>query len=200
MPAMVIRVIRVVVWCRQLVSGLDLESRVALDWLLYKQEESQVSGLVSRIWLLYKQEKNLESGVAIRCQRLVSGSGSMVLRQDQGLGSIALPSCDRAVVVRTSDRVEVQGAQLYLVGEQYGASGRVGVWQVWRVQNQSWYWSWSRKKKKKSGLDTSKTLHRESAIALRYRRRLAGGASNPNVTKTTYYMRTLDKQALDSQN
>ena len=37
----------------------------------------------------------------------------------------------------------------------------------------------------------------ESAIALRYRRHLAGGASNPNVTKTTYYMRTLDKQASD---
>ena len=44
--------------CRRLVSGLDLESRVALDWLLYKQEESWVSGLVSGIWLLHKQEKN----------------------------------------------------------------------------------------------------------------------------------------------
>ena len=31
-----------------------------------------------------------------------------------------------------------------------------------------------RRKKKKSRLDTSKTLRRESAIALRYRRRLAG--------------------------
>jgi hypothetical protein len=40
MPARVVRVIRVAVRCRRLVSGLDLESRVALDWLLYKQEES----------------------------------------------------------------------------------------------------------------------------------------------------------------
>jgi hypothetical protein len=35
---------------------------------------------------------------------------------------------------------------------------------------------------------------------LRYRWRLAGGASNPNITKTTYYMRTLDKQVSDSKN
>ena len=40
MPARVVRVIRVAVWFRRLVSGLDLESGVALDWLLYKQEES----------------------------------------------------------------------------------------------------------------------------------------------------------------
>ena len=53
---------------------------------------------------------------------------------------------------------------------------------------------------KKSGLDTSKTLRRESAIALRYRRRLAGGASNPNVIKTMYHMQTLDEQASDSKN
>ena len=53
---------------------------------------------------------------------------------------------------------------------------------------------------KKTGLDTSKTLRGESAIALRYRRRLAGGASNPNVTKTMYHMRTLDEQASDSKN
>ena len=52
MLATVVRVIRVAVQCRRLVSG------VALDWLLHKQEESWVSGLVSRIWLLYKQEKN----------------------------------------------------------------------------------------------------------------------------------------------
>ena len=60
MPAMVVRVIRVAVRCRRLVSGLDLESRVALDWLLHKQEESWVSRLVSRIWLLHKQEKDLD--------------------------------------------------------------------------------------------------------------------------------------------
>ena len=60
---------------------------------------------------------------------------------------------------------------------------------------------WTRKKaKKKSRLDTSKTLRRESAIALRYYRRLASGASNLNITKTTYYMRTLDKQVLDLKN
>ncbi len=53
---------------------------------------------------------------------------------------------------------------------------------------------------KKSGLDTLKTLRGESAIALRYRRRLASGVSNPNVTKMMYYMRTLDKQALDLKN
>ena len=47
MPAMVVRVIRVAVRCRRLVSGLDLESGVALDWLLYKQEESWVSGLAA---------------------------------------------------------------------------------------------------------------------------------------------------------
>ena len=57
-----------------------------------------------------------------------------------------------------------------------------------------------RRLKKKTGLDTSKTLRGESAIALRYRRRLAGGASNPNVTKTMYHMRTLDEQASDSKN
>jgi hypothetical protein len=57
-----------------------------------------------------------------------------------------------------------------------------------------------RRLKKKTGLDMSKTLRRESAIALRYRRRLAGGASNPNVTKTMYHMRTLDEQASDSKN
>ena len=34
--AMVVRVIRVAVQCRQLVSGLGLESGVALDWLLHK--------------------------------------------------------------------------------------------------------------------------------------------------------------------
>ena len=50
--------------------------------------------------------------VAVRCQCLVSGSGSTVLRQNQGLGSTALPSRDRAVVVRTSDRVEVGSAAL----------------------------------------------------------------------------------------
>ena len=72
MPAMVVRVIRVAVRCWQLVSGLDLESGVALDWLLHKQEESWVSGLAATqagerlgVWLLYKQEKNLE--VAVRC-------------------------------------------------------------------------------------------------------------------------------------
>ena len=53
---------------------------------------------------------------------------------------------------------------------------------------------------KKSKLDTLKTLHRESAIALRYCRRLASGVSNPNITKTLYYMRTLDKQVLDLKN
>ena len=58
--------------------------------------------------------------------------------------------------------------------------------------------SLERRRKKKSGLDTSKTLRGESAIALRYRRRLAGWASNPNVTKTMYHMRTLDEQASDS--
>jgi hypothetical protein len=68
-------------------------------------------------------------------------------------------------------------------GSRTGASTRAGL---------------ERRKKKKTRLDTSKTLHRESAIALRYHQRLAGGASNPNVTKTTYYMRTLDKQASDS--
>ena len=57
-----------------------------------------------------------------------------------------------------------------------------------------------RKAEKKSGLDTSKTLRGESAIALRYRRRLAGGVSNPNITKTIYYIRTLDKQVLDLKN
>ena len=46
---------------------------------------------------------------------------------------------------------------------------------------------------KKSRLDTSKTLYRKSAIALRYCRRLASGVSNPNITKTLYYIRTLDK-------
>ena len=72
MPAMVVRVIRVAVRCRRLVSGLDLESRVALDWLLHKQEESWVSRLAATqaggrlgVWLLHKQEKNLE--VAVRC-------------------------------------------------------------------------------------------------------------------------------------
>ena len=47
MPARVVRVIRVAVRCRRLVSGLDLESGVALDWLLHKQEESWVSGLAA---------------------------------------------------------------------------------------------------------------------------------------------------------
>ena len=50
-----------------------------------------------------------------------------------------------------------------------------------------------RRLKKKSSLDILKTLYRESAIALRYCRRLASGVSNPNVTKTIYYMRTLDE-------
>ena len=45
-----------------------------------------------------------------------------------------------------------------------------------------------------------KTLRKKSTIALRYRRYLAGGASNPNITKTMYYMRTLDEQASDSKN
>ena len=45
-----------------------------------------------------------------------------------------------------------------------------------------------------------KTLRGESAIALHYRRRLAGGASNPNVMKTMYHMRTLDEQASDLKN
>jgi hypothetical protein len=37
-------------------------------------------------------------------------------------------------------------------------------------------------------------------IALRYRQRLAGGASNPNITKTMYHMQTLDEQASDLKN
>ena len=45
-----------------------------------------------------------------------------------------------------------------------------------------------------------KTLRRESAIALHYRRHLAGGASNPNVIKTMYYMWMLDEQASDLKN
>ena len=45
-----------------------------------------------------------------------------------------------------------------------------------------------------------KTLHGKSAIALYYRRHLAGGASNPNVMKTMYYMRILDEQASDLKN
>ena len=46
------------------------------------------------------------------------------------------------------------GAQLYLVEEQYGASGRVGVW-----SGGSGTGGWTGKKaKKKSRLDTSKTL------------------------------------------
>jgi hypothetical protein len=53
---------------------------------------------------------------------------------------------------------------------------------------------------KKSRLDTSKTLYREFAITLCYYRRLASGASNPNIIKMTYYMRTLDKQVLDLKN
>ena len=57
-----------------------------------------------------------------------------------------------------------------------------------------------RRLKKKTGLDTLKTLHRESTIALHYRQRLAGGASNPNIIKTMYHIQTLDKQASDSKN
>ena len=45
-----------------------------------------------------------------------------------------------------------------------------------------------------------KTLRKESAIALRYHRRLASWVSNPNVMMTKYYMRTLDEQALDLKN
>ena len=55
-----------------------------------------------------------------------------------------------------------------------------------------------RKKKKKIWTGYVEDSRGESAIALRYRRRLVGGASNPNVTKTTYHMRTLDEQASDS--
>ena len=57
-----------------------------------------------------------------------------------------------------------------------------------------------RRLKKKTGLDTLKTLRGESAIALHYRERLAGWASNPNITKTMYHIRTLDEQASDSKN
>ena len=60
--------------------------------------------------------------------------------------------------------------------------------------------SLKRRLKKKTGLDTSKTLHGESAIALRYCRCLAGRASNPNVTKTMYHIRILDEQASDLKN
>ena len=46
------------------------------------------------------------------------------------------------------------GAQLYLVEEQYGASGRVRVWSGGsRTRGGT-----GKKAKKKSGLDTSKTL------------------------------------------
>ena len=57
-----------------------------------------------------------------------------------------------------------------------------------------------RRLKKKTGLDMLKTLCKESAIALRYCRRLAGGVSNPNITKTMYHIQTLDEQASDSKN
>ena len=57
-----------------------------------------------------------------------------------------------------------------------------------------------RRLKKKTRLDTSKTLHGKSAIALHYHQPLAGGASNPNVTKTMYHMQTLNEQASDSKN
>ena len=76
-------------------------------------------------------------------------------------------------------------------GSGSGGFGRSGAGKKIRLE---------RRLKKKTGLDMLKTLHRESVIALHYCRRLAGGASNPNVTKTIYYMRTLDKQALDSKN
>ena len=45
-----------------------------------------------------------------------------------------------------------------------------------------------------------KTLYRESAIALRYRRRLASGASNPNIIKTMYHIQILDGQVSDLKN
>ena len=60
MLATVVRVIRVAVRCRRLVSRLDLESRVALDWLLHKQEESWVSRLAAT-------QVGEELEVAVRC-------------------------------------------------------------------------------------------------------------------------------------
>ena len=38
-----------------------------------------------------------------------------------------------------------------------------------------------------------KTLHKETAIALHYRRHLASGASNPNIIKTMYHIQILDE-------
>ena len=85
-----------------------------------------------------------------------------------------------------------------------GLAGLAGL-ELELVLELVWNWCWKegwsgKKEEEKTGLDMSKTLRGDSAIALRYRRRLAGGASNPNVTKTMYHMRTLDEQATDSKN
>ena len=56
-----------------------------------------------------------------------------------------------------------------------------------------------KKKEKKVWSGYVEDSRGESAIALRYRQRLAGWAS-PNVTATMYHMRTLDEHASDSKN
>ena len=94
----------------------------------------------------------------------MSGSGGTVLRQDQGLGSAALPSRGLAG----------------LAGLELEAGLERRLKKIWTGYVED--------------------SHRESAIALRYRQRLAGGASNPNVTKTMYHMRMLDEQASDLKN
>ena len=169
----------VVVWCQRTCLRQQYgASDVSRGWLLYKQEESQVSRLVSRIWLLYKQEKSW-----LKRRRIQN------LGQQYGASVWCL-----VVVVRYYNRIRVQGAQLYLVvivrqqyvlvigsrsrgrsSTQLGSSivlaaglGFSGSGRSSRSSGSGTRGQTRKKTEKKSGLDTSKTLRRETAIALRY--------------------------------
>ena len=98
-------------------------------------------------------------------------------------GGSTVPATDGTVAVRCQRRV-------------WGSSTVLAIW-IWGSSTMLATGIWTdagrkagleRRLKKKTGLDTLKTLCGESAIALHYHQRLAGGASNPNVMKTMYHI------------
>ena len=185
-----------------------------VDWLLYKQESWKVDqylNIQSSYYSYLQQEKadwsNLEWRYSSRVLAPGSCGSSTVLATG---GGSTVPATDHAVAVRCQRRSHmvavqcqrrVQGSSTVLAIQIQGSSTVLAVW-IWSSStmlatgiqtNAGRKAGLERRLKKKTGLDILKTLHGESAIALHYRQCLAGGASNPNIIKTIYYMRMLDE-------